>query len=54
MPTLHRSLEESFAAIYADAVSGAADETGLQKTCFPETCPFHIEQVLDQQFFPAI
>lgn len=30
----------------------AADETGLNDTDFPESCPFTIEQVLDPSFWP--
>ncbi len=30
----------------------AADETGLPEHTFPETCPFAIEQVLDEGFWP--
>jgi len=53
MPTLRGTLDQSLAQIYADAVSGAADETGLLKKCFPETCPFTIDQLLDEEFFPG-
>ncbi|HEY8567137.1 MAG TPA: DUF29 domain-containing protein [Beijerinckiaceae bacterium] len=30
----------------------AAKETGIDFTLFPETCPFTIEQVLDEEFWP--
>ena len=33
-----------------DAVTKAIDETGLD--CFPETCPWTIEQVLSSEFLP--
>ncbi len=39
-----------FADAYADARKQAVDETGLDS--FPETCPFTIEQVEDEAFWP--
>jgi Domain of unknown function DUF29 len=30
----------------------AADETGLAEHAFPETCPFTVEQVLNDSFWP--
>ena len=38
------------AAIWADAVTKAIEETGLGG--FPEDCPWQIEQVLDDAFLP--
>ena len=39
---------------YATARLKAAGETGLAESTFPEECPFTIDQVLDEGFFPAI
>lgn len=35
---------------WADGVARAIDETGLD--LFPEDCPWSMEQVLSQSFFP--
>jgi hypothetical protein len=37
---------------YPLARKNAASETGLALTFFPETCPFSIEDVLNQEFWP--
>jgi Domain of unknown function DUF29 len=29
-----------------------ADETGLPRATFPETCPWSLEQLLDEDFLP--
>ena len=31
----------------------AADETGLGERAFPETCPYALEQILDDRFYPG-
>lgn len=31
----------------------AADETGLGERAFPETCPYALKQILDEQFYPG-
>jgi len=38
---------------YGDARSGAADETGLPESDFPEHCPFAVEEVLDPRWLPG-
>jgi hypothetical protein len=38
---------------YADARSGAADETGLPQSDFPERCPFAADDVLDPAWLPG-
>ena len=52
MPSLKRCLKETVTEAYAYAVRAAADETELPPTSFPEICPFMIEQILDEGFFP--
>ena len=37
---------------YEDAILHAAQETGLEESVFPTTCPFTLEQVLDESFLP--
>jgi hypothetical protein len=34
------------------AVRDAMVDTGLPEASFPETCPFTIDQILDEKFFP--
>ena len=41
-----------FADAYAAARKEAAAETGIVLAAFPETCPFTIEQALDEAFWP--
>jgi hypothetical protein len=47
-PTLTSVIDEEYAAAREDA----SDETGLPLNHFPETCPFKIEQVLAEDFWP--
>jgi hypothetical protein len=39
---------------YAPAKTDAALETDLPLTAFPDSCPFAIAQVLDDEFWPEI
>lgn len=48
-PTLATILDE----IYDTARHEAAQETGLVLERFPATCPFSIEQVLDDEYWPG-
>jgi hypothetical protein len=43
---------EVFAKAYLSARLLAAKETGIDFTLFPETCPFTVEQALDDDFLP--
>jgi len=52
MPSLRRALPEAVQKIDPKAVHWAAKESGLAGTCFPETCPFTLEQLLDPTFLP--
>ena len=52
-PSLRRSLAESLPELYGDAASGAADETDLPRSSFPVNCPFRLDQILDEEFFPG-
>jgi hypothetical protein len=38
--------------IYQDARTDAVDETGLLLARFPETSPYSLEQILDEDFLP--
>ena len=51
-PSLRPKLASGLAENYARAVKRATAETGLGSACFPVTCPYRVEQVLDADFFP--
>jgi hypothetical protein len=38
---------------YARAAATAADETGLPLAQFPSSCPYTVEELLDEEFFPG-
>ncbi|MGR0481228.1 MAG: DUF29 domain-containing protein [Candidatus Electronema sp. V4] len=52
-PSLKQKMPESIERAYKYARTGAARETGLPKSVFPETCPWSFAQALDDQFWPA-
>jgi len=52
IPSLKRSLEEAITKAYPKAVSLAVKETGLSPKIFPKECPYLIEQLLDDDFYP--
>lgn len=52
-PSLRSRLSDGFGTAYARARRYAAGETGLPPDTFPETCPFTLEQVLDDGYRPA-
>jgi hypothetical protein len=52
VPSLKRELTNAITNTYVEAVSFAAEESGLPKAIFPITCPYTIEQLLDKQFYP--
>ena len=51
-PSLKPRLEDDLQDSYISASLLAAGETGLAETTFPEHCPFSIDQLLDQDFWP--
>jgi hypothetical protein len=51
-PSLRPELEKALETIYPKALRDACRETGLPKTAFPSLCPFTIEEILNQEFFP--
>jgi uncharacterized protein DUF29 len=50
--TLRQHAAGEWDAIYRRARRAAAEETGLPLSTFPEVCPWPIEQVLDEDFWP--
>jgi hypothetical protein len=51
-PGLKPTVPDVFSDAYQNARKLAADETGLALKTFPKTCPFSLEQVLDEEFLP--
>ena len=51
-PTLYHKLAEKWAILYIKAVKQASRETKLSLNSFPATCPYILEQVLDDDFYP--
>jgi Domain of unknown function DUF29 len=52
MPSLRETLEENWHPAYRRAVSRAALESARPDDCFPASCPYTLEETLDQGFFP--
>ncbi len=51
-PSLKNILEESVSKSYSKSVTLAAKELDLPIAWFPERCPYSIEQLLDEDFYP--
>jgi len=47
-----RHLREVLPEIHPVAVDQAISETNLPDDAFPPACPFTIDQILDEAFFP--
>ena len=54
MRSLRSELSEIIGKAYARARADAADETGLPKTRFSQTCPYDMTQLLDPDFPPDL
>ena len=51
-PSLRAYAFSVLESAYAKARKRAAKETSLELKTFPATCPYSLEQVLDEDFFP--
>ena len=51
-PSLRNSARAALPSIYGKAVREAGRETKLPRTAFPETSPFTLDQILDDDFYP--
>jgi hypothetical protein len=51
-PSLKAKLEQKLDKAYYRAKRLAENETGISQTQFPETCPYVLEQVFDNTFWP--
>ena len=52
MPSLRGLLKARLPEVYRVAVVKAAAETRLDEESFPDACPFTLDQILDDAFFP--
>ncbi len=52
MPSLGPRIADQLPEVYSDAVRSTIEQTGLPNSCFPERCPFTVEEILDQDFLP--
>ena len=53
-PSLKHELEGMVSHAYRLAVLRAATEIGISKSAFPNLCPFTLEQILDDGFWPEL
>jgi hypothetical protein len=53
MPSLRPRLPQALPEAYSYAVRAAVEETDLPKEAFPPTCPFALDEVLEEEFFPG-
>jgi hypothetical protein len=53
-PSLKPDLQsrEWWESVWAGALDMAVRETGLPFDAFPEECPWHLEQIMDAEFWP--
>lgn len=53
-PGLKYNINETVIDAYGDARYDAAKETNLTLTTFPIDCPWMFEQIIDDEFWPAL
>lgn len=51
-PSLKNNLDDSVIKSYSKALALATDETGLSIKTFPKNCPYMLEQLLNDDFYP--
>lgn len=52
-PSLKNLVNDEVDDSYQLAILKASEETGLKEEVFPSECPFTVEQILDESFYPA-
>jgi len=52
-PSLKHELETKLVKAYQRALIKAEQETGISYTHFPMICPYSLEQILSEQFYPS-
>ena len=53
VPSLKRSLQVAMTDAYTDARRLAIRETNFAAETFPADCPYSVEQILDEEFYPS-
>jgi hypothetical protein len=51
-PSLYARMPEFLARAYRNGQRAALDETGFLRSPFPIVCPFDLNRILDEQFWP--
>lgn len=51
-PSLRAALVDNLAETFSGAALQASRETAMSEHCFPAACPFSLEEILDETFFP--
>ncbi len=51
-PSLAHEMTRRMDSAYRKAALLAEEETGIEQQAFPSTCPYTLEQMLDEAFFP--
>lgn len=51
-PSLRNEIQRQFGHAYEKAVIIASEQTGIDENEFPKTCPFSLEECLDNHFLP--
>jgi hypothetical protein len=51
-PSLAAKLPEAVDKAYGNAMIGAAGETGLAESTFPQACPWSLREIMDDAFWP--
>lgn len=52
-PSLKTKINDCLVEAYEDAIDEAIKETGLDEKMFPSECPYTLEQILDDSFYPT-
>ncbi len=52
-PSLKAKMADKVTESYHGAIKRAAAETGLPDSTFPKVCPYTLEQILDEDFYPG-
>ncbi len=51
-PSLRHEIESRIDKAYSSSILIAAKETGMDKICFPQHCPFSLQEIMDDNFLP--
>lgn len=54
VPSLKSQLQEAITEAYPESVALAVKETRLRVGVFPVQCPYTMEQILDDEFYPEV